>query len=405
MVYCIQADQRVEISVTDRPIILYIEDNQDSQQLVQRILGEHGYTVMLAEDGLSGIALAHEVLPQLILVDINIPGMDGHETTTRLRSMVHLNGTPIVALTADVSPEARERALVAGCDGFLTKPIRPQQLTSQVAEFIAGKRESVSPVLETTILRAYNQRVVERLEQRIRELITANAELQEGQRLRSQFLTSLSHELRTPLTSLLGYLDLFSRGTLGPVNDIQRDAIAVMQRNVETLSQQLNNLLYLQEYRSNPLALASVQLNAMIEQIVKRAMSKALKNDITLNVQECPIETLRADPSALELAITNLLDNAIKYTPPGGEVTLALRDEPSRVVLRLEDTGVGIPPAMIQKIFLPFFRVDSSLAGPQPGSGIGLALVQHIVEAHGGQVTVRSTVGEGSIFTMTLPRR
>jgi signal transduction histidine kinase len=259
--------------------------------------------------------------------------------------------------------------------------------------------------VEATTLRAYNQRVVERLEQRIRELITANAELQEGERLRSQFLTSLSHELRTPLTSLLGYLDLLNRGMLGPVNDIQRDAIAVMQRNVETLSQQLNNLLYLQEYRSNPLSLASVQINTMIAQIIKRAMSRATKNGITLEVQECPVEPFRADPSALELAITNMLDNAIKYTPSGGQVKLTLHDEPSRVIMRLEDTGIGISPNMLEKVFLPFYRIDNSLAGPQPGSGIGLALVRHIVEAHGGQVTVRSTVGEGSVFTITLPRR
>jgi signal transduction histidine kinase len=339
----------------------------------------------------------------LILVDINIPGLDGYETTTRLRSIPHLKETPIVALTADVSAGVRERALVAGCDGYLSKPIRPKQFAVQIGEFIGGKRELVAPGIETEMLRAYNHKVVERLEQRVRELVAANAELQEIDQLRSQFLTSLSHELRTPLTSLLGYLDLFARGTLGPINELQQDAVAVMQRNVETLSQQLNNLLYLQEYRSHQLSLTSVHINNMVQHLLRRMQPKVVSGNITLDVTIDEVGTIRADPSALELALSNLLDNAIKFTPAGGRVRMAMVDEQSWVLLRFEDTGSGIPPEALEKIFLPFYRIDTSLTA-QPGSGIGLALVRHIVEAHGGQVTVRSIPGQGSIFTITLPK-
>lgn len=392
------------VTETEQPKILYIEDNQENQLLVQRVLTSCGYTVVIAEDGLSGIALAREILPALILVDINIPGLDGYETTTRLRSMPHLKGVPVVALTADISPGTREWALVAGCDGFLSKPISPRRLSEQIAEFIAGKREVVAPHIESEVLRAYTHKVVERLERRVRELTAANAELQEVDQLRSQFLTSLSHELRTPLTSLLGYLDLFARGTLGPINELQRDAVAVMQRNVETLSQQLNNLLYLQEYRSHQLSLTTVNLNNMVQHLLRRMRPKAISGGILLEVELREAAIIRADPSALELALSNLLDNAIKFTAPGGRVVLSLHDEPSRVIIRFEDSGIGIPPEALEKIFLPFYRIDNSLAGPQPGSGIGLALVRHIVEAHGGQVTVRSVSAQGSIFTVTLPR-
>jgi signal transduction histidine kinase len=393
-----------EDSMTEPLNILYIEDNRDNQRLVQRVLSAHGYTVMVAEDGPAGLALARQNHPILILVDINIPGLDGYETTTRLRSMMHLHDTPIVALTANVSPGARERALVVGCDGYLSKPIDARKLPQQIAEFIGGKREFVPPAVEREMLREHSQRVVERLEERVKELQVANANLQEIDRLKSQFLTTLSHELRTPLTSLLGYIDLFGRGTLGSMNDVQRDAIAVMQRNIETLSRQLNNLLYLQEYRSNQLSIAPVSLNEMADHLMRQVRPKAEHKGVALRLESEEIRSLHADPMALELALSNLLDNAIKFTPEDGTVVLSMRDEPARVVIQVEDTGRGIAAEVLDKIFLPFYRIDLSLASPEPGCGVGLALVLHIVEAHGGKVTVRSDVGVGSTFTVMLPR-
>src|SRR5918912_62376 len=124
-----------------RPTILYIEDNADNQRLGRRILEARGYAVILAGDGPDGIARARESRPALVLVDINIPGLDGYETTTLLRGMDHLRGVPVVAVTADSRVGARERSLVAGCDGYIIKPIDARQLTEQIEEFLAGKRE------------------------------------------------------------------------------------------------------------------------------------------------------------------------------------------------------------------------------------------------------------------------
>ena len=214
-------------------MILYIEDNLDNQRLVQRILEARGYQVLLAKDGPSGLAAARETMPALILVDINIPGLDGYETTTRLRSLPHLHNVPIIALTADSRIGVRERSLVAGCSGYITKPIDPRRLHEQIQEFIDGKRELVSAAVETSILREYNDKLVERLERQVRELSAANAELQELDRLKSNFLATLSHELRTPLTSILGYLELFERNTLGSLTDVQSQAISVIVSHLE----------------------------------------------------------------------------------------------------------------------------------------------------------------------------
>lgn len=388
------------------PLIIYIEDNLDNQRLVQRVLTSRGYRLLLAEDGPAGLALAREHTPDLLLVDLGIDGLDGYETTTRLRGMSHLAHTPIVALTANNTSDSRARALVAGCDGFLSKPIDARRLTDQLAEFIAGKRELLPVAMETPLLRAYNQKLVERLEQQVRELTTANAELHESDRLKSQFLASLSHELRTPLTSISGFVDLLARGTLGELNPGQRECVDVMARNVETLSNQINNLLYLQEVRSTQLRREPVALDSLLRCLedAVRPLAKRAEVHLVIRGIDTPQPPVDADRSALELALRHLLDNAIKFTPAGGHVLLELRNEPTRALVRVGDTGIGIPPEALERIFLPFYQVENPLTTPYIGSGLGLAIAHHIIEAHGGHITVRSAMGKGSIFMVILPR-
>ncbi|GAB4190954.1 MAG: hybrid sensor histidine kinase/response regulator [Roseiflexaceae bacterium] len=388
----------------DGTTILYIEDNPDNQRLVQRLLEARNFQVLIAPDGPQGIALARETTPDLILVDINIPGLDGFETTTRLRSMAHLRGAPIVALTADSQEGTRERSLAAGCDGFLTKPIDPRRLHEQLQEFISGKREELPQTVETTVLREYTQKLVERLERQVREAMVANAELQELDRLKSQFLALLSHELRTPLTSILGFVELFERGTLGPLTQSQKEAITVIGRNVQTLVRHLNSLLYLQEVRSSQLRRVPMMPHEMLQRLMSEIRARAQTTGVEVEDSITPTRTYNGDMVALEYAFRHLLDNAIKFTPGGGKVSVAMEDEESRIILRVQDTGIGIPASLHEKIFLPFYQVDSSLARNYTGVGIGLAIVKHVIEAHGGQVTVRSTPGGGSTFTVVLPR-
>jgi len=125
---------------------------------------------------------------------------------------------------------------------------------------------------------------------------------------------------------------------------------------------------------------------------------------IELQVEIHPTAVFLGDTLGLEQAIRNVLDNALKFTPRQGRVRVTLNDETSRVILRVEDTGIGIPAEAQEKIFLPFYQVDTSLARQHPGAGMGLAIVKHIIEAHDGQVTVRSAPGAGSTFTFVLPR-
>lgn len=387
-----------------KDIILYIEDNQDNQRLVQRILTAHGYQVLLAEDGPGGLALARETKPALILIDINIPGLDGYETTTRLRSLAHLKDVPIVALTADSRQGVRERTLVVGCSGFIEKPIDPRQLPQQIKEFLGGKLEQVPQAEENAILREYSEHLVERLEAQVRELSAANTELQESNRLKSNFLATLSHELRTPLTSILGYLELFERQTLGPLNEVQTQAISVVTRNTRALAHILNNLLYLQEVRTSPIKRVPVNLSDLLRQALRDLEPRAREAKVDMQIHIPSEVRFVGDPFALNQAYYNLIENAIKFNVAGGNLRANLTEDHSRVIFRIEDTGIGIDEQNLEKIFLPFYQVDDSLTRPYSGAGLGLPIVRYIAEVFGGHVIARSKLGQGSIFVLYLPR-
>ena len=188
--------------------ILYIEDDFASRQLVERVLNSRGYTVYLADDGLEGITIAREKEPELILMDINLPNMDGREITTRLRSLPNFARIPIVALTANNSPGSRKLALAAGCTGFMTKPIDVSTFPGEVEAYLDGREEPLLDHDRAEHLKQHAQNIVERLEGKIRELERVNQRLRELDALKSDFILLVSHELRTPLTLVHGYAHL-----------------------------------------------------------------------------------------------------------------------------------------------------------------------------------------------------
>ncbi|MDY7042261.1 MAG: response regulator [Chloroflexota bacterium] len=213
--------------------ILYIEDDPVSRTLVRRILEARGYSVVEAHDGLSGLHLAETETPDLILIDINLPDLDGYAVTTKLRGLVALRNIPIIALTANVMDGDRERSLVSGCNGYIPKPIEAAKLTAQIEDFLGGHRETLADSQERQYLREYRDRLVDHLENKVKELTTLNAELErrveertaelraaqeklieaEKNKTAVEMAGATAHELNQPLTAILGLIQLTEQNT------------------------------------------------------------------------------------------------------------------------------------------------------------------------------------------------
>lgn len=217
----------------------------------------------------------------------------------------------------------------------------------------------------------------------------------------AEFIDNLAHELKTPLTAL-GIM----QETLLQVHDTRRaELFARMQRQMERLSSMLDSLLALSNARSIPeKRQAEVDLGSIVLQTFELllVLSNEKGQSLHLNAPEQPVLVL-GDPAALEAVVSNLIKNAIEYTPIGGKISTALIANESVAAFEVSDTGIGIDPVHHNRIFERFYRVDPSRARLTGGAGIGLALVAEIVRRHGGDITLRSSVGEGSTFRVTLP--
>ncbi len=235
--------------------ILCVEDNPENQTLVRRILESRGYRVVVAGDGLSGVQLAQEIEPDLILMDMNLPGIDGHAATTRIKSIPKLRNIPVVALTANALSGDRERTLAAGCDGYLSKPFKLHELIASVGEFLTGKRERIQPSEKLGYVEQYASRLVVELESQVKALQKANEELRTLDRLKDEFVSTVSHELRTPLNIILGHAEVLEDEIFGELNPQQRRYVSNIVGSAHHLSELVQDILDLSRIESGQFSL------------------------------------------------------------------------------------------------------------------------------------------------------
>ena len=420
--------------MTEKPKILYVEDNLMNRMLVRRLLEAHGYTVLEAEDGLAGIRMAQEELPDLILMDINIPGMDGFEATTKLKTIEGLKDTPIVALTAKIMDADRGMALTAGCDGYIPKPIDVDTFPDLIRDFLAGKREMVAVAEERVYLREYSQKLVDKLQEKIEELTKANEELRHTDEMKSRFISIAAHELRTPLTLIQGYLSMLIQSG-GEATDLLDDnaleMIEGIARGVERLNTIVEEMLDVTRIESGTLKLhlGPVSLKDVITAAVRKLKPVAEERGQEIAVPDLSgLPSAKGDATRLLQVFMNLIGNGIKYTPDGGRISLNVRviEEVLAPHVRsagrgefieaiVEDTGVGIAEEDQERIFKRFYEVkEPSLHSTSKtsfmggGLGLGLPTARGIVEAHGGWLWVESEGYDeekcpGSRFHILLP--
>jgi two-component system, OmpR family, phosphate regulon sensor histidine kinase PhoR len=220
--------------------------------------------------------------------------------------------------------------------------------------------------------------------------------------MRRDFVANVSHELKTPLTVISGFAETLLDESLAP--DARSRFVATIHLNARRMQRIVDDLLDLSRYESGTWipARTRVDLNAVIEDVFEEVRMDADTKGIVLDRDVRTAEPLLADPTGIRQILANLVENAVRYTN-SGRVTVAAARSDGRVELTVHDTGIGIPPEHLQRIFERFYRVDPGRSRAEGGTGLGLSIVRHLVEAHGGTVTARSEVGRGTTVTVRLP--
>jgi signal transduction histidine kinase len=251
-----------------------------------------------------------------------------------------------------------------------------------------------------------NRFLEQRVAERTAELQEALRKLSELNQMKANFVANVSHELRTPLTHVKGYLELLTTESLGPLSPEQKNALQISQRAAGRLESLIDNLILfsLASRGEMTLRLAPVNLNKVAGEIISYSRTKADDRNVALHFNIQPdIPFVQADEEKISWAILQLIDNAIKFTPAGGEVTLSILQETDTLIMvSVSDTGIGIPAARLDEIFEPFHQLDASSTRRYGGTGLGLALVREIVTAHGSVIDILSEEGKGTRFHFPL---
>lgn len=391
--------------MSETPVtILCIEDDETSARLMERLLVTRGYRFVHAANGLDGIKRADQEQPDLILMDINLPDIDGLAITTRLRDHAEFKSRPIVAVTSHSEADGRRLALASGCDGYITKPIDIKKFRQQIDSYLNGHQERLSENEERTFMKAHTADLVRKLESRVRELAEANQQLQELDRQRAHFFNVVSHELRTPFTPIRGYIELLRDGAMGELNPKQQHAIEVISDNLTNAMRLLDDLLDLSKLKSTGITL-TFDFFSMRELLVEIAKSGAVyveNSDVMFKADIAEdLPPLYGDKGRLRQVILNLLNNAVKFTARGS-ITLLARVQGDAVLVGIKDTGSGLLPDEIPQVFNEFWQ-SRDIHGTGIGTGLGLAISKYLIEVHKGRIWLESEKDVGTTVFFEIP--
>ncbi|WP_165188984.1 hybrid sensor histidine kinase/response regulator [Caulobacter soli] len=374
--------------IAEKPInFLLVDDLEENLLALEALLQREGLTCLKARSGEEALELLlmHDVA--LALLDVQMPGMNGFELAEFMRGNVRTSRVPIIFVTAGASSNQRRfRGYEAGAVDFIQKPIEAHVLRSKANVFFD----------------LYKQR--QQLELQRDELEAAAQALRRADRHKDSFLAVLAHELRNPVAALSGGLHLLGKD-IPP--ERASDIRTRMDRMLTHLSHLVDDLLDVSRVNQGKISLKKERLD--LGEILRSAIEASQHNidagghQFTIQIPDEAI-WLDADHTRLAQVVSNLLNNAAKYTPSGGQVSLSVTTHGDAAVITVSDTGVGIPPEMQSGIFEIFAQVEDHLTKAQGGLGIGLALVKQLVALHGGSIEVESAGQDmGSTFSVRIP--
>ena len=368
------------MSARAKPRLLLVDDESTNRELLESMLNEEGYILVGAESGQAALDLVACQPPDLILLDVLMPVMDGFEVTEALKGNAATRNIPIILVTAVDDRAGRLHGLSAGAEDFLAKPVDRAELCSRVRNLL-------------------------RLKSAIEDARAARLVAEAANTAQTLFLRAMSHELRTPLQAIIGYAELLEMGIRGQINTPQRTDLGRILRAGGYLQRLINDLLTVARLEgARPLHPVGIAVAPMLAEVEGLCTLQAQAKSLTLTVAR-PREELvvTADAERIQQILINLITNAIKFTGQNGSVDVACEEEGGLVLFHVADTGIGISHADIDRIFEPFVQVPNLTTPSQQGVGLGLAISRDLARAMQGDLTVQSSEGTGSTFTLALP--
>lgn len=369
--------------MSSTPTVLLVDDRPENLVALEAVLEPLEVQIEKALDANAALRflLAHEVA--LIVLDVEMPDIDGLETARLIRERPRSANTPIIFITAGNADRIRE-AYKLGAVDYITKPIDRDIVRWKASVFV----------------QLYQARQQERL---LAEEHASRLHAEAANRAKDQFLAVVSHELRTPLVAIIGWANILLSKKLEP--DAMQRALTTIQRNATLQHRLVSDILDFSGSARLPLDFMDVDVKELVEQCLDTMRPQANEKGIRLLSHfSNGRASVEADPIRLQQMITNLLANAVKFTPENGTVTLTLTTTGDSVRLTVKDTGIGIEPEFLPRIFDPFVQADSTNTRAYSGLGLGLAIVRQLAELHKGQIQVASEGrAKGTTFTLILP--
>ncbi len=383
---------------------LLVDDLKENLLSLEVLLRREGLVLLKATSGEEALELLLKHDVALALLDVQMPEMDGFELAETMRGHERTRRIPIIFLTAGSTDRQRRfRGYEAGAVDFLEKPLEPDILRSKADVFFELYRQRQQIALQRDDLETR----AEENNRLLRETRQQAEALRETDRRKDEFLAILAHELRNPLAPISNSVSILASDKL-PVQ-VRGEALQMMDRQVKQMVRLVDDLMDVSRITRGKIDLKTdaVDLNEVLRCAVEISQPHIdqFGHKLTLDLPQTPIR-LEADFTRLAQVFSNLLNNAAKYSPVGGDIHLGVDVHRDTVDVHVKDKGIGIKPDMLEHIFDMFAQVDDSLERSQGGLGVGLTLVKKLVEMHGGTVTVRSEgLGKGSEFMIHLPTR
>jgi len=356
-----------------KPLILIVDDTPHNLQVLTNILHDKGYNICISTSGYQALESVNTEMPDLILLDIQMPDMDGFETFKALKLNPNSEDIPVIFLTAMVDPEKILQGFELGAVDYITKPFNIPELTSRVATHIEIKKS--------------------------REKLT------ELNATKDKLFSIISHDLKSSLGSIVGITDL----VLEKFDDYEPDKV---RQIIESIHQSSKNTFELLE---NLLDWARLQTGKLTQQMEKHDLKTIIHNtselyheiaknkNITIQNNVISDITVYCDINMIQTVLRNLISNAIKFTNAEGTVTLNSIERNSQVEIQVSDSGIGIIPENIPYIFSIEKNISTPGTKGEKGTGLGLMLCKELIEKQGGKIWVESEVGKGTTFKFTLP--